>query len=101
MRRVLIMFATLTTLAACGPGEVGQECHGAAVEDDCVDGALCTLVRQEEAAIPDDPNNDRSVCRAICDLNADCEPGFLCRRVADGPRSTCQPDPDAAPAPME
>ena len=102
MRRLLITLAPLALLIACGPGEIGQACQGGAADNDCVDGALCTLERSEEAAPPEEPNNESFVCRQLCDDNADCtEEGFLCQRAEGTMFSTCQPDPDATPPAME
>ncbi|HJL19764.1 MAG TPA: hypothetical protein RMH99_29140 [Sandaracinaceae bacterium LLY-WYZ-13_1] len=97
MRRLLITMAALVTLAACGPGEIGQECQGAAIEEDCVDGAICTPTRSETAEPLDDPNSEIYVCRQICEVQADCtEPGMECRRVVGSMVSSCQPDDDAS-----
>ena len=66
MRRLLITLAPLFLLIACGPGAVGEACQGGAAENDCVEGAVCTLEPSEEAAPPDEPNNESFVCRQIC-----------------------------------
>ena len=99
MRRLLITLAPLVLLIACGPGEVGEACQGGAAQNDCVDGALCTLERSTEVAPPDQPNNERFTCRQLCDSNSECEAGYLCRRAEGTMFDTCQPDPDAEPPP--
>ena len=94
MRRLLITFGALTLLVACGPKDVGSECQGGASENDCVEGALCTLARSETPSPPDNPNNERFYCRTICEIDANCEAGFECRQAAGTMTRTCQPDDD-------
>jgi hypothetical protein len=102
MRRLLITFAALALLAACGPGEVGQPCQaeGMGLEEDCVDGAICTLERSETTEPPESPNGESYVCREICEIQADCPEGLECRRVVGSMLSSCQPDDDATTDPM-
>jgi len=100
MRRLLITFAALALLAACGPGELGQPCQAGALEEDCVDGTICTLERSEETEPLDDPNGETYVCRQICEVESDCEEGMECRGVVGSMLSSCQPDDDAPPDSM-
>ncbi len=101
MRRLMITLGALLLLAACdGDGNVGDECQGGAAENDCVEGTICTIARSSSATPPSDPNNERFYCRTICDVEADCEPGFECRQAAGTMYRSCQPaesssDPDA------
>ncbi len=98
MRRLLITFGAVLMLAACtSPHDVGSQCHGGAVENDCVDGSFCTLARAESAAIPDNPNNEQFFCRALCDGDANCPTGFECRRASGTMQRTCQPSTATAP----
>lgn len=98
MRRLLITIVPVLFLIACGPGAIGEACQGGAAENDCDEGALCTLEPSEEASPPDTPNNESFVCRQICDNNADCtEEGFTCQRANGTMQSSCQPDPNAEP----
>lgn len=92
MRRLIIALAALFLLA-CGPGEIGDECVGGSAMNDCVDGAFCTQMPAEDFVPPDNPNNLKYFCRAICDSNAQCEEGFVCLRAEGSMVSTCQPDP--------
>lgn len=94
MRRLLITLGALTLLIACGPKDVGSECLGGAAENDCVEGAVCTLARSETPAPPDEPNNERFYCRTTCDTVANCESGFECLQAAGTMHRTCQPDDD-------
>ncbi|MGE0790548.1 MAG: hypothetical protein AB7S26_33025 [Sandaracinaceae bacterium] len=87
----------LFALSACGPGQIGEECHGGSATNDCVDGAFCTQAPPEETVPVEQPNNLRYFCRTICDDNADCEEGTTCLRAEGSMVSTCQP-PDM---PME
>ena len=95
MRRLLLILGVLGLLAACdGDKSVGTECFGGTADSDCVEGAFCTLARSESVAPPDDPNNERFYCRAICDTNSDCSDGFECRQATGSMIRTCQPDSD-------
>lgn len=91
MRRLLIALGALLLLA-CGPGEIGDECEGASAMNDCVDGAFCTQQPAEDLEPPDNPNNLRYFCRAVCDSEAACGDGFNCLRAEGSMLSTCQPD---------
>lgn len=91
MRRLLIALFALTLLAACGPKEIGSDCQGGSAENDCVEGALCTHDISEDPNPPDPPNAERFTCRAVCEIEADCEAGFACRRAEGTMFSTCQP----------
>ena len=98
MRRLLITLGAIFMLAACtSTGEVGSECQGGAAENDCVEGAVCTLARAESTMIPDEPNNERYFCRSVCDGDESCPTGFECRRAAGTMARTCQPT-DTAPS---
>ena len=93
MRRFLSVLGFSLFVVACGPGEVGDECRGAPVEDDCVDGALCTRERSESFEIPDTPNSERYFCRQECSSEAECDEGFECGEVAhtSSRQRSCQP----------
>ena len=100
MRRLLTISAALALLVACGPGDVGQSCQAGALEEDCVEGAICTPDRDDRTPPPEDPNDYSYTCRAICEVNADCEAGFTCLGVEGSMRSSCQPtDEEPAPEP--
>jgi hypothetical protein len=58
---LLTMFAIFATLAACGAGEVGEECSKEADADECVDGAFCA--RNKAAQLE---------CMQICSDKIDC-----------------------------
>jgi len=99
MRRLLLILGVLGLLAACdGEKGVGDECVGGTASNDCVEGAFCTLARSESVPPPEDPNNERYVCRTICDTNGDCADGLECRRATGSMTRTCQPDDDSVPA---
>ena len=100
MRRLLSTFAALALLTACGPGEVGDACQGGALEGVCVDGAICAPERSTSVEPPEEPNDERYTCRAICEVEADCPEGETCRRVVGSMLSACQPV-DAASDPTE
>ena len=55
------MFAMVAALAACGAGEVGDECAKEADPDECVDGAFCA--RNTSAELE---------CMRICSDKNDC-----------------------------
>jgi hypothetical protein len=96
-----MLLGAALALGACGPGEVGQDCQDS-VANDCVDGAICTPDATMGPEAPNPPNADRFTCRPICDVEAGCADGFVCRSVLGSMSSSCQPDPDfVAPAPME
>lgn len=98
MRRLSMIVVALGLFAvACGPGEVGQNCAGGPAENDCVDGAICTPERSTTAEPPGAPNENNFFCRAVCEIQADCDEGFLCRRVEGSMAMSCQPDPDYVP----
>ena len=46
---------------------------------------------------PGAPNENNFFCRAVCEIQADCDEGFLCRRVEGSMAMSCQPDPDYVP----
>ena len=91
MRRLLVSLATLV-LVACGPGEIGENCSSGSATDDCVDGAVCSRLPAATPEPGDEPNDDEYVCRAICDMNADCPAGETCQRAEGTMLSSCQPD---------
>lgn len=101
MRRLLTSFAALALLNACGPGEVGEACQGTALEEVCVEGAICTPGRSEQPEPLDDPNSEPYACRTICEVEADCEGGMECRRVAGSMLSSCQPSDDPSDEPSD
>lgn len=92
MRRLLMFVAALALLAACDSGQIGQSCQAGATEDVCVEGAICTPDQDDRADPPTLPNEFSYTCRAICEIEADCDPGFTCRRVTGSMVSSCQPD---------
>ena len=99
MRRLLFIGAAIALLSACGPGNVGQRCVGAAATNDCVDGAICTLEPAEHTEPPPVPNNERFFCRTICDTNAQCADdgeGYTCQRANGTMFSSCQPPRESA-----
>lgn len=93
MRRLMITLFAVLLLAACeGNGSVGDECQGGAAENDCVEGAICTVARSASVEPPAEPNaGERFYCRTICDLDVDCEAGFECRQAAGTMYRSCQP----------
>lgn len=106
MRRLIIsrlgmVLGAALALAACGPGEIGQDCHDGVAENDCVDGAICTADATMSVDPPEDPNADKWVCRQLCEIQANCPEGFLCRRAEGTMLSSCQPDPDYVAPPTE
>jgi len=95
MRRLLIILGAAALLGACGGrSQIGASCRGAAVENACVDGAICARERSTTEAPPNAPNGYTYVCRALCENEADCtDPNLHCRAVTDAPmQSACQPD---------
>ena len=94
MRRIFVMIAAAAlglSAMACGPGEVGQNCAGAATEDNCVDGAICTPDRSDSTEPTSSPNGDTATCRTICESNLQCDGDMTCRRVSGSMLSSCQP----------
>jgi hypothetical protein len=96
MRRILFLVLALAAISGCSDGSIGSSCSSAAVENACVEGAVCAPDRSESAEPPEDPNADTFHCREVCEIEADCtQEGFECRRVSGSMVSACQPDDDS------
>ncbi|MBZ0120758.1 MAG: hypothetical protein K8H88_27435 [Sandaracinaceae bacterium] len=94
MRRLATVILLMVGLSGCGGGGIGEACYGSAEEESyCVEGAICTQNPTPTTGPTPAPNGETYTCRQLCDVNADCEPGFVCRGLAASSRSSCQPEP--------
>ncbi len=72
-----VLMLALTSLAACGPAEIGEECESTGSTDECVEGAIC------------DTEDDAAVCLELCEEDVDCGSGYQCTGVSGGNRKAC------------
>ena len=77
--RMLALGAGLIMASGCGGTEIGEPCDDVGSTDECVDGAVCSVL------------DGRSVCRQLCKDKEDCPDGTECTGVSKTNLHACEP----------
>jgi hypothetical protein len=74
------MVALLLLFAACGGGEIGEDCDTRGSTDECVDGAIC-----------DQTSDGKMICLASCADASECADSEECNGVSGSNTKACFP----------